>query len=98
MKLNLYSKRWGKNSKAELDLILDDEKITFEGYDIGDSVEEAWGDSDYEFWRYYKKDQFDKMLMHLIKECFDQKIFETESQFAKWCDQKGIENSFQSWA
>ena len=72
-------------------------QLIFDGYDTGKTVDDWWGDSDYEFWRTYKSDQFGKMLGHLIKVCFEREIFTRESQFESWCEERGIKSSFQSY-
>ncbi len=96
--LTLYDRHCGKNEHQVLEIKVDEEgDLVFEGYDIGDSVEEYWGDSDYEYWLTVKADQLPGVLLHLIKECFEKKIFTNDSEFREWLTKKGIPSEFQSW-
>ena len=98
MKLTIYDRRFGRNEHQELTVeINEDGDLVFEGYDIGDTVKEYWGDSDYEYWLTIKADHLPSVLLHLIKECFDQKMFTNDSQFREWLEKKGIPSSFRSW-
>ena len=97
-KVNLYDQRFGKNEHRVLDLVLNDEgNLVFEGFDIGDLVKKHWGDIDYEFWLTIHAENLPIVLVHLIKECYDRKMFETESDFKMWLTEKGIPSEFQSW-
>lgn len=66
--------------------------LVLEGYDIGKTVEEFFGDSDYEYWLRVARDYKDTVLLWLIKERFT-----TSSEFRQWLDGKGIPNKFESW-
>lgn len=68
------------------------DNLVLEGYDIGKSVEQYWGDSDYEYWLRIARDYKDTVLLWLIKERFT-----TSSEFRQWLDGKGIPNKFESW-
>jgi len=70
----------------------DEDHLVLEGYDIGKSVKEFWGDSDYEYWLRVASDYKDTVLLWLIKERFT-----TSSEFRQWLDDKGIPNKFESW-
>lgn len=97
-KINIYDRRSGKKDHYVLDIEINDEgSLVFEGYDIGDTVKEYWGDSDYEYWLTIKTEHLNTLLLHLIKECFDQKIFTNDSEFRTWLDAKGISSEFSSW-
>lgn len=76
-----------------LDALIDDEgTLVLEGYDIGDSVEEHWGDSDYEYWLKVSQEWKDTVLLLLIKE-----RFALSSDFKKWLEEKEIPHKFESW-
>lgn len=76
-----------------LDAIIDEEgKLVLEGYDIGKSVKEIWGDSDYEYWLTISREYKDTVLLWLIKERFTSDV-----RFREWLDEKGIPNEFNSW-
>lgn len=79
--------------KRYLDAMIDDEgNLVLEGYDIGESVKEFWGDSDYEYWLTVSKEWKDTVLLLLIKE-----RFELSSDFQKWLEEKEIPSKFSSW-
>jgi len=65
--------------------IHDDGSLNLEGQDIGDSVEKYWGDSDYEYFLYVKKEDKEKIPPLLLKERFG-----SMSEFLKWLDEKCI--------
>ncbi len=71
---------------VHLDARIDDDgPLNLEGQDIGDSVEKYWGDSDYEYFLYVKKENKEKIPLLLLKERFG-----SMSDLLKWCDEKGI--------
>jgi hypothetical protein len=69
-----------------------DGNLVLEGYDIGDSVEEFWGDSDYEYWLTVSQEYKDTVLLLLIQE-----RFESSSEFKMWLESKEIPHKFDSW-
>lgn len=85
-------------SKAErdsryLDAKIDDEgNLVLEGYDIGDTVKEYWGDSDYEYWLTVSQEYKDTVLLSLIQERFG-----NSSEFMTWLEEKDIPHKFDSW-
>ena len=68
-------------------------ELILEGYDIGKSVEDFFGDSDYEYWRTVKAEHVPEVLLHLIKDRFPK-----ESDFSAWLKGKGIPSEFFSYA
>ena len=72
-----------------------DEKgcLVLEGYDLGNFVEEVWGDSDYEYWRKVKPEFLETVLLQLIKDRFS-----SDGDFHSWLREKGIPDEFDSWA
>ena len=71
---------------VHLDARIDDDgSLNLEGKDIGDSVEKYWGDSDYEYFLYVKKEDKEKIPLLLLKERFG-----SMSDFLKWLNEKGI--------
>lgn len=70
-----------------------DGSLLLDGYDIGDSVLKAWGDSDYEYWRRVRPEFLDIILLELLKERFDSDV-----KFHDWLQEKGIPDEFNSWA
>ena len=97
-RIKIYDKRFGKNEHLVLDIVLNEKgDLVFEGCDMGDFVKEHWGDFDYEYWLTIKAEHIPTVLLHLIKECFDKKIFENDSEFRDWLKEKGIPSEFHSW-
>lgn len=97
-KITLYDQKFGKKEHRVLEVKISDEgNLVFEGFDLGDFVKEYWGDSDYEYWLTIKAEHLPTVLLHLIKECFDNKIFTNDSEFRDWLKKKGIPSDFQSW-
>ena len=79
--------------KRYLDAMIDDEgNLVLEGYDIGESVKEYWGDSDYEYWLKIRKEWKDTVLLMLIKERFGR-----SSDLQTWLEEKEIPYEFSSW-
>ena len=45
-----------------------DDEFTIDTQDMGPATEQAWGDSDYEFWTIVPRDEWGKLLMAFSKE------------------------------
>ena len=57
------------DTKVTIDLrVRDDGALQIEGYDIGESVEKAWGDSDYEYWVMIPREALTELALALILE------------------------------
>ena len=57
------------NDSSSLVAKIDDKgDLVLEGYDIGESPKEFWGDSDYEYWLFVSKEHKDTVLSLLTKE------------------------------
>ncbi len=60
--------------------------LVLAGYDLGESVREMWGDSDYEYWRRVKAEHVPEVLLQLLTE-----RFQDDSEFRRWPEtKKGI--------
>jgi hypothetical protein len=69
-----------------LDAVIDDNgNLVLEGYDLGETPQEFWGDDDYEYWWIVKKKYKKKVLRLLVKEQFD-----TKSDLKNWLNAKCI--------
>ena len=91
--LTIYDEKSGANEHHILKLKLKEGgELVMEGYDCGDSVEEFWGDFDYEYWVTIKKENVPSVLLWLIKE-----RFKSSSDFKLWLEEKKIEFEFQNW-
>ena len=82
-----------KTDSSYLTAYIDEKKnLILEGYDIGKTPKEFWGDSDYEYWLTIKEEYKDSVLLWLIKE-----RFKTTSDFKSWLEQRDIPSDFFSW-
>lgn len=71
---------------SRLEAYIDDSgDLLLEGYDLGETPLEFWGDDDYEYWWIVKKKYKKKIMRLLAKEQFN-----TNADLKKWLDEKGI--------
>lgn len=97
-KINIYDRRSGEKEHYVLDAVIKDNgDLSLEGFDIGEFVKEYWGDSDYEYWLTIKAEHLPTLLLHLLKECFDRKIFTSDSEFKEWLKEREIPSEFSSY-
>ena len=66
--------------------------LILEGQDLGEFVQEQFGDSDFEFSLKVKAEYKDTILLNLIKE-----KFANDSEFKAWLDEKQIPSEFWSF-
>ena len=69
-----------------------DGTLVLEGYDLGKSVREVWGVSDYEYWRRVRREHVNRVLLELIRDRFSSDV-----KFHKWLESKGIPDEFFSY-
>ncbi len=83
-------------------------QLYFDGYDIGKTVESAWGDSDYEYSYTIEPAEVEKLyryfgiasgqrsnLLNTLKEHFNGNT--AYSEFGEFMDKNNIEYSISSW-
>lgn len=75
----------------------DDGRIMFEGQDLGPSIEEIFGDSDYEYWVNVPAGDLQKLAFELLREKYTGQLNAVEA-FRDWCQTHGIEHKFENWA
>ena len=92
-----------------IEAYFDGDNLVIEGYDIGKRVEEAFGDSDYEYSVTVTGDEVIKLysLMH-VKECDKEGLLKAiadkyhsntcYSEFRDFLDRNGIKSEGFSWA
>lgn len=66
--------------------------LVLEGQDLGRSVEEIFGDSDFEYWRTVAAAHVPRVLLQLIKD-----RFHSESEFHAWLETNGIPSEFSCY-
>jgi hypothetical protein len=85
-----------RSSDGEVSLLqayIDDNgDLVLAGYDLGESVREVWGDSDYEYWRRVRAEHVPEVLLQLLKERFS-----VDTEFRQWLETNGIKAELQSW-
>jgi hypothetical protein len=92
-KVTLRDTTFPSGIKSNLVAYVDtDDTLVLDGYDIGETVESIWGDSDYEYWVKVKSQDKNKVLLELIKDRFT-----SETDFQKWLESKNIPSTFSSW-
>ena len=81
-----------------------DGELSLSGQDLGPLVEESWGDSDYEYWYRFDKENTMKLLQAIHGEEDPEtallKKFSGErgcSRLVSFCEKKGIQYSFYSY-
>ena len=83
-----------RGGKSYLDAVIrENGDLVLSGQDLGEFVEQVWGDWDYEYWVTVKSDYKDTVLLHLIKDKFD-----SETKFQEWLKSKDIPSEFTSYA
>ena len=96
--------------KISMELYFNEQnQLCFEGYDIGKTVESAWGDSDYEYSYTIEPIEVEKlynyfgikigqksMLLDTLKERFNGN--KAYSQFGEFMDENEIVYSSSTWA
>ena len=75
----------------------DDGAIKMDAQDMGPTVEEIWGDSDYEFWVHIAPAALPKLAFELLREKFAGQL-DAVNAFRDWCKAHGVEHKFGSWA
>lgn len=81
-----------------VDLMLkDDGAIVLEGQDIGPTVEEVWGDTDYEYWVRVASPSLSKLAFELLREKFAGRL-DAVTAFRDWCRAHGVEHEFGNYA
>jgi len=71
--------------------------IRLEAQDMGTTVENGWGDSDYEFAVRVKPASLAKLAFELLREKFSGQLGAVDA-FRDWCKSHDVEYEFDSWA
>jgi hypothetical protein len=74
----------------------DDGAIKMDAQDIGPTVTEFWGDSDYEFWVRVPPASLPKLAFELLREKFAGQLGAIDA-LRTWCEAHGIAHEFDSW-
>lgn len=74
----------------------DDGAIKMDAQDMGPTVTQVWGDSDYEFWVDVAPAALPKLAFELLREKFAGQLGAVTA-FRDWCTAHGVEHEFDSW-
>jgi hypothetical protein len=74
----------------------DDGTIKMDAQDMGPTVTQFWGDSDYEFWVRVPPASLPKLAFELLREKFAGQLGAVDA-FGDWCTQHGVQHEFGSW-
>lgn len=75
----------------------DDGAIKMDAQDMGPTVTQVWGDSDYEFWVHVPPTSVSKLAFELLREKFAGQLGAVDD-FRNWCKAHAIEHEFGSWS
>jgi hypothetical protein len=70
--------------------------VRIDAQDMGESVKEIWGDSDYEFWVDVPETQLEKLLFALLREKYFGRIGAVD-EFRDFCQANKIEHKWDNW-
>ncbi len=77
--------------------LADDGAIYLEAQDMGPSVEQVWGDTDYEFRVRVAPSALPKLAFELLREKFAGRL-DAVTAFRDWCRAHGVEHEFGNYA
>lgn len=70
--------------------------VKIDAQDMGPTVKEIWGDSDYEFWVAVPASEVQKLLFALLKEKYRGRASAVD-EFTRFCQQHDIKHEWDSW-
>jgi hypothetical protein len=73
-----------------------DGSIKMDAQDMGKTVEEVWGDDDYEFWVDVPAMALHKLVFSLLRKKYTARSAAVD-EFCAFCKKEGIEHKWQSW-
>ena len=75
---------------------LDDDQFRIDTQDMGPTVEEVWGDADYEFWTTVPKEARGQLLMALAREFLVGDAKATD-RLRDICIKHGVQHTWDHW-
>ena len=87
----------GANSRFVNLTVKPDGSVLMEAQDMGEKVEQIWGDSDYEYWVHVAPPSLPKLAFELLREKFAGRLDAVEA-FRDWCQAHGVEHEFGNYA
>lgn len=98
----LYRREWTTDEGQEITVVsarfTEDGSLRIDGWDMGSTVEEFWGDDDYEYWLVIPPGEIPKLSVELLRYAFNAENALRFSELRKLCEEAGIEVKFGNWA
>jgi hypothetical protein len=73
-----------------------DGSILLDAQDMGKTVEEIWGDTDYEFWVDVSATALRKLVFALLRDRYADRPGAVD-EFNKFCEKEGIDHEWDNW-
>jgi hypothetical protein len=86
----------GANFRSVRLTVEEDGAVKIDGQDLGRTVEEFWGEDEYEFWVTVPPSALPKLAFELLREKFVGQLGAVDA-FRDWCKAHGIEHEFGNW-
>jgi hypothetical protein len=77
--------------------VKEDGSVKIDAQDMGEFVEQVWGDSDYEFWVEVGGAEVAKLVFALLKDKY-QNVSSAVGDFREFCKANNIKYTWESWA
>ena len=98
--MELFRKEWESSGGKELTTtaaeFLKDGTLRISGADFGPTVEEWWGDDDYEYWMQIAPEDSKKLFLLILREAFNADLKLTFTGLKELCEANGINPKFNS--
>jgi hypothetical protein len=92
----LYRKEGAEFRSVRL-TVKPDGSVLLDAQDMGKSVEEIWGDTDYEFWVDVPATAIRKLVFALLRDRYAGRSGAVD-EFNKFCKTEGIDHEWGNWA
>jgi hypothetical protein len=92
----LYRKEGAEFRSVRL-TVKPDGSVLLDAQDMGKSVEEIWGDTDYEFWVDVPATAIRKLVFALLRDRYAARSGAVD-EFNKFCKTEGIDHEWGNWA
>jgi hypothetical protein len=73
-----------------------DGAVLLDAQDMGKTVEEIWGDDDYEFWVDVPATALRKLVFALLRDRYADRSRAVD-EFNKFCEKEGIDHKWDNW-
>jgi len=73
-----------------------DGSVRVDAQDMGQFVEQTWGDSDYEFWVDVPSTAIPKLVFALLRDRYAGRSGAVD-EFRRFCEKEGVDHKWDSW-